>query len=124
MNLQLCGDLSFCRFPSSNTRLLLFYVHGKGLLYLCLSDYLSSVPLTLLSMTADISAVIVQYITNNITEAITLDAIARELSYAPSYPSGRTQDIFGMSLCSLIASIRADKAKIFCLKATRRGLRV
>ncbi len=96
----------------------------KGLLYLTLSDYIESVPLTDIPVRNDISALIVGYINKHLTEDITLDKIAKELSYTPNYLSSRIQEIFGMNLRMLIASIRADKAKYMLIETAKTGLEI
>ena len=96
----------------------------KGCIYLALSDYLASTELYLSSINTSISASVVGYINEHITENITLANIAKELGYNPNYLSSRIHEIFGLNLCSLIASIRADKAKIMLWETNKTGLEI
>lgn len=96
----------------------------KGLIYLFLNDYLDSTTLKDAPQTTDISASIVEYITEHLTENITLEAIARSLSYTPNYLSARIKEIFGMNLCSLIASIRCDKARYLLHETDKTGAEI
>ncbi|MBP3308579.1 MAG: helix-turn-helix domain-containing protein [Clostridia bacterium] len=96
----------------------------KGLIYLFLNDYLEQTALKDAPQTTDISARIVEYITDHITDDITLDAIARVLSYTPNYLSSRIKEIFGMNLCSLIASIRCDKARYLLHETNKTGAEI
>ncbi len=96
----------------------------KGLLYLFLSDYLDQTPLRDAPHTNDISAYIVGYINDHMTEKITLDALAKSLSYTPNYLSAKIKDIFDMNLSALIASIRCDKARYLLHETDMTGTEI
>ncbi len=97
---------------------------AKGCLYLALGDYLRGTELIPGFEDNNIAARVVSYINENITEKITLTDIARSVGYNPNYLSGCLQKIFGMNLCTLIASIRADKAKYLLWESEKTGLEI
>ena len=96
----------------------------KGILYLTLSDYLCATELYENSVDGTLSAEIVAYISEHITNEITLGALSKTLGYNQNYLSGRIKEIFGINLCTLIASIRADKAKYLLIETDKTGLEI
>ena len=96
----------------------------KGALYLLLNDFLEDVPLKDAAEGIDVSATIVDYINAHIREEISLADIAEVLNYNPNYLSSKIQELFGMNLPSLIASIRSDKAKYLLYETNKTGLEI
>ena len=96
----------------------------KGALYLVLNDFLEEVPLKNIAESIDVSAVIVDYITAHIREEINLADIAALLNYNPNYLSSKIQELFGINLPTLIASIRSDKAKYMLYETNKTGLEI
>ena len=96
----------------------------KGCLYLALSDFLENTELCEASRDNSIALGVVDYITKHITDKITLADIAKELGYNPNYLSERIGELFGINLCSLIANIRADKARYMLVETNKSGLEI
>ena len=96
----------------------------KGCLYLMLSDFLEKTELCESSTDTGIALGVVDYVTKHITEKITLPDIAKELGYNPNYLSERIGGLFGTNLCSLIANIRADKARYMLVETSKSGLEI
>ena len=96
----------------------------KGCMYLILSDFLESVELCESPTGNAIAVGVVNYIQENLTENITLSDIAKTLGYNPNYLSQCIADIFGINLCTLIASIRADKARYLLYETNKTGLEI
>ena len=83
---------------------------AKGAFYILLSDYISKIPLIAGSTNHDISANIIKYATEHLTDDISAKDIADALGYSYNYISGKAKKIFGMSISSVIAAIRVHKA--------------
>ena len=96
----------------------------KGCLYLILSDYVQSAELCQASTGNDLAIKVVNYIKDNLTENITLNGIAKTLNYNPNYLSKCIAERFGINLCTLIANIRADKAKYLLFETDKSGLEI
>lgn len=96
----------------------------KGFLYLTLSDFLENTELCEASADNSIALGVVDYVTKHITDKITLTDMARELGYNPNYLSERIGELFGINLCSLIANIRADKARYLLVETQKTGLEI
>ena len=111
-----------CERILPSTDLELFDV--KGCIYLILGDFLESVELCDSSANNEIAVGVVNYIKENIKENITLPSIAKALGYNPNYLSGCISDVFGINLCTLIAGIRADKARYLLYETNKTGLEI
>ena len=96
----------------------------KGCMYLILSDFLDSVELCESPTGNTIAVGVVNYIQENLTKNITLPGIAKALGYNPNYLSQCIADIFGINLCSLVASIRADKARYLLYETNKTALEI
>ena len=96
----------------------------KGCMYLILSDFLEQVELCDSPAINEIAVSVVNYIQENLTESITLSAIAKSLGYNPNYLSQCISEIFGMNLRTLIASIRSDKARYLLYETDKTGLEI
>ena len=96
----------------------------KGSLYLTLADFLSEIPMKEGSAGSNLSASIVNYINEHLTDDIKLGDLASSVGYNPNYLSSCIQDIFGMNFSALIASIRADKAKYLLWETDKTGLEI
>ncbi|MBQ8380310.1 MAG: AraC family transcriptional regulator [Clostridia bacterium] len=107
-------------FPKSDLEL----YDIKGALYLILGEFLSKIKLKEGSNDINLASKVVYYINKHLSEKISLSDIARELNYAPNYLSSCIQKVFSMNLCSLIASIRSDKAKYLLLETDKTGLEI
>ena len=82
----------------------------KGALYLLLSDYFKCVSLGKSMKRYKLSAEIVKYICDNLSEKITLADISNKLGYAKSYVSSEIRSFFGDNLATLVSVIRLEKA--------------
>ena len=96
----------------------------KGAIYLALGDFMKGATLRDSTKETELPGAIVGYINEHLTDAITLRDLARELGYHPNYLSGKIHEVFGLSLPSLIASIRADKAKYLLFETNKTGLEI
>ncbi len=96
----------------------------KGALYLALGDFLAGAELRESDVDTSLSSSVVNYVNDHVTDEISLRTMARELGYNPNYLSGRIHEIFGFHLPTLIASIRADKAKYLLLETDKTGLEI
>ena len=96
----------------------------KGCLYLVLSDFLEKTELCEATTDNSIAIGVVDYINKHIADKITLSDISRELGYNQSYLSERIGELFGINLCSLIANIRADKARYLLVETKKTGLEI
>ena len=96
----------------------------KGALYLALNDFLEEVPLKGENDKIDVSAEVVDYINAHIREEINLADIAEILNYNPNYLSSKIQELFGINLPTLVASIRSDKAKYMLYETNKTGLEI
>ena len=96
----------------------------KGCIYLFLSDYLNSTELKESSVESNIAVNVVNYVNQHISEKITLEALAEEMNYNPNYVSSCIQRLFGINLCTLVASIRTDKAKYLLWETDKTGLEI
>ena len=96
----------------------------KGCMYLILSDFLEQVELCDSPAVNEIAVGVVNYIQENLTENITLSALAKALGYNPNYLSQCISEIFGMNLRTLIASIRSDKARYLLYETNKTGLEI
>ena len=82
----------------------------KGAFYLLLNNFLKTVDLTRVSKYHDVSANIVKYITEHITEKISVGDIAKTIGYTPNYVSSVINRVFGENLSAVTAAIRMEKA--------------
>ena len=96
----------------------------KGCLYLALDDYNSQVQLKKASTESNMSASVVSYINEHLTEDITLSSIAAALGYSPKYLSNCIGTLFGMNLRTLIAAVRVNKAKYMLRETNKTGLEI
>ena len=96
----------------------------KGAIYLALGDFSSQVELCSSTAKNEIVVGVVNYVRDNITDDITLGKLAKALGYNPNYLSQCISECFGINLCTLIASIRADKAKRLLFDTNMTGLEI
>ena len=82
----------------------------KGTFYLLLNNFLKTVELTRVTKNHEVSANIVKYISEHITEKINVGDIAKAIGYTPNYVSSVINRVFGENLSSVVASIRCEKA--------------
>lgn len=82
----------------------------KGTFYLLLNNFLKTVELTRVTKYHEVSANIVKYIFEHITEKINVGNIAKAIGYTPNYVSSIINRVFGENLSAVVASIRCEKA--------------
>lgn len=96
----------------------------KGCLYLALDDFVCATPMKKASSESNMSAGVVSYINEHMTEDLTLNSIAAALGYSPKYLSNCIGKLFGMNLRTLIAAIRVNKAKYLLRETDKTGLEI
>ena len=82
----------------------------KGALYVLLSRFVKTVELSRVPKYHDITTNIVKYISEHITEKISVSDIAKAIGYTPNYVSSIVNRVFGESIYSVISAIRLEKA--------------
>ena len=82
----------------------------KGALYLMLNNFTKTVELSRVPKYHDVSANIVNYISEHITEKIRVSDIARSIGYTPNYVSSVVNRVFGENLSSVVTAFRLQKA--------------
>lgn len=82
----------------------------KGALYLMLNNFTKTVELSTVSKYHDVSANIVNYVSEHITEKITVSDIAKAIGYTPNYVSSVINRVFGENLSSVVTAFRLQKA--------------
>ena len=82
----------------------------KSVIYGMLSTFVKNVELSPVPKYHTVSDSIVKYISEHITEKITLKELAAALGYTPNYISSIINRVFGEGLTSVIATIKFEKA--------------
>ena len=82
----------------------------KGALYLMLNNFSKTVEFSPVTKYHDVSANIVKYISEHITEKISVSDIAKAIGYTPNYVSSVINRVFGENLSSVVTAFRLQKA--------------
>lgn len=82
----------------------------KGAIYGMLSTFVKTVELSPVPKYHTVSDNIIKYITEHLSEKISLNSLASALGYTPNYISSIINRVFGEGLTSVIATIRFDRA--------------
>ena len=82
----------------------------KGALYLMLNNFTRTAELSDVPKYHDVSANIVKYVSEHITEKITVSDIAKAIGYTPNYVSSVINRVFGENLSSVVTAFRLQKA--------------
>ena len=97
---------------------------ARGCLYLALDEYLRSTEFRNSSSEYNMSAAVIGYITEHITENMDLTSISAALGYSPKYLSNCIGKLFGMNLPTVIAAVRVNKAKYLLRETDKTGLEI
>lgn len=82
----------------------------KGALYLMLNNFVKNVELIHVTKYHSVSANIVKYISEHITEKILVSDMAKAIGYTPNYISSVVNRVFGENLSSVVTAVRIEKA--------------
>lgn len=92
----------------------------KAFLYLAFSDFLASNELRESIDDTPVASKVATYMNEHYAEPITLTSVATAIGYSPNYLSHCIKSTFNLNFCSLLASLRVDKAR-FLLAETGKN---
>ncbi|MBR2650888.1 MAG: helix-turn-helix domain-containing protein [Clostridia bacterium] len=96
----------------------------KSFLYSVVSDYLREVPQIERYSDNHAAAKVGEWINFHFDEDITLDDVAQSLGYSRNYLSHCIKQTFGMNFCSLVASLRVDKARRLLAETDKSSMEI
>ena len=96
----------------------------KAFLYLSVSDYLSQNQLIDGVADTSVASKVAMYVNNHYREQLTLKSVANAIGYSPNYLSHCIQKLFNLNFCSLLASLRVDKARLLLAETDKSCLEI
>ena len=96
----------------------------KAFLYLTVSDFLAQHQLISDVSDTSVASKVAVYVNNHYNEQITLKTVATAIGYSPNYLSHCIQKLFNLNFCSLLASLRVDKARLLLAETDKTCLEI